>query len=848
MFGKFSYCEQPGKKSYNIPAQPGKPLVSIVSGFYNSSEYFEQTWQCVMNQTFPWFEWIIVNDGSTPEQSEFLENFAKKDSRIRVIVQENKGLSAARNAAIEAATTEIIFTLDTDDLMEPTYLEYAYLSLLFHPEAGWSCTDCVGFQGQEYLYKKVFCSDTEVKENTLGVLAGIRKSMWKDVGGYLEMPFSFNEDWHLWLKCLAKGYRPVHIHEYQYWYRRLDTGMLSNIRKNEEISRKNKELLSEAAKDIHDSIVEIVPFDTKKDDMPCSDIGVSAQDGKGINILFVPSITGTVMDILQDLSKQGKYALVLSLGVDHEGVLQKARRFTPYLYCVKNFLPQGAEIWMLEYLLNTHSAERILCYPCQQIQKLYPLLKERFGEKVLVMDAQGKGCTEPRKRELKLKYGLMVYENTDNIGDDIQSYAARCFLPRIDYIIDREALNKPEIPEDEAAAVIMNGWYMANKFNWPPSQQIEPLPVAMHFTHKDPLMIGRIFYSGISGDTMRGWGPVGVRDSSTLQEMKNWKIDCYFSGCMTLTLNRIPCEPATTKYICAVDLPEDLQAALRQKAEQAGIELKVVTHDVNPQENSKLGWEARQKAVEERLKLYQNAVCVVTPRLHCALPCLALEVPVLLIYQHQSNDSDRLEDYSKLVHYTNSKDYLEGNCEYDVTNPPANSKEYLKIRNSLIEKCREFIHQVEENPTVIRWEWDDIKDRYAWQNRMMEETLDNGRDRIYQRYDIPNLLQAQKWNQTAIEQLTEGKNWLEGQWKSLQQQNEELSHNLSQLQQGKDWLEEQWNLLKEQVSEKEKNIIALQEKNRQLQAQLSQTKADLEWAKTPLPQKVVTKVKSNFPK
>ena len=240
MFGKFSYCEQPGKKSYNIPAQPGKPLVSIVSGFYNSSEYFEQTWQCVMNQTFPWFEWIIVNDGSTPEQSEFLENFAKKDSRIRVIVQENKGLSAARNAAIEAATTEIIFTLDTDDLMEPTYLEYAYLSLLFHPEAGWSCTDCVGFQGQEYLYRKVFCSDTEVKENTLGVLAGIRKSMWKDVGGYLEMPFSFNEDWHLWLKCLAKGYRPVHIHEYQYWYRRLDTGMLYNIRKNEEISRKNR--------------------------------------------------------------------------------------------------------------------------------------------------------------------------------------------------------------------------------------------------------------------------------------------------------------------------------------------------------------------------------------------------------------------------------------------------------------------------------------------------------------------------------------------------------------------------------------------------------------------------------
>lgn len=56
-----------------------------------------------------------------------------------------------------------------------------------------------------------------------------------------------------------------------------------------------------------------------------------------------------------------------------------------------------------------------------------------------------------------MKFGLLVFENTDNIGDDIQSYAAIQFLPHIDYFVDRENMNIFRMQNKEPVAVIMNG-------------------------------------------------------------------------------------------------------------------------------------------------------------------------------------------------------------------------------------------------------------------------------------------------------------------------------------------------------------------------------------------------------
>ena len=151
MVENFDYSKTPGKirKRFYAP-EVSTALVSIITPYYNAGKYFEETFNSVMNQTFPWFEWIIVNDGSTNEEDvKILEKFAKEDTRIRVINQENGGQSCARNTGVNNAKTDLVVPLDADDLIAPPYLEYLYWALQENPDAAWAYTDSYGFGTQE---------------------------------------------------------------------------------------------------------------------------------------------------------------------------------------------------------------------------------------------------------------------------------------------------------------------------------------------------------------------------------------------------------------------------------------------------------------------------------------------------------------------------------------------------------------------------------------------------------------------------------------------------------------------------------------------------------------------------
>ena len=99
---------------------------SVIVPIYKVEEYLSACIESVLNQTFCDFELILVNDGSPDNCPEICDEYAKKDSRIKVIHKENGGLVSARQAGIKVAKGDYVFNLDSDDLIENDTLECAY--------------------------------------------------------------------------------------------------------------------------------------------------------------------------------------------------------------------------------------------------------------------------------------------------------------------------------------------------------------------------------------------------------------------------------------------------------------------------------------------------------------------------------------------------------------------------------------------------------------------------------------------------------------------------------------------------------------------------------------------------
>lgn len=100
--------------------------VSVILPVYNTEQYIGQTLECMLNQTLQEIEVICVDDGSTDNSLEIMNEYAKKDSRVKVICQQNAGAGAARNNGMREAKGKYLSFLDADDFFEPDMLELAY--------------------------------------------------------------------------------------------------------------------------------------------------------------------------------------------------------------------------------------------------------------------------------------------------------------------------------------------------------------------------------------------------------------------------------------------------------------------------------------------------------------------------------------------------------------------------------------------------------------------------------------------------------------------------------------------------------------------------------------------------
>ena len=105
--------------------------ISVIIPIYNTEKYLERCLDSAINQTFKDIEIILINDGSIDNSYKICQKYQKKDSRIRLFNQENRGQGFARNFGIMKSKSDFIYFLDSDDFIEPDTIEQLYNQVIF---------------------------------------------------------------------------------------------------------------------------------------------------------------------------------------------------------------------------------------------------------------------------------------------------------------------------------------------------------------------------------------------------------------------------------------------------------------------------------------------------------------------------------------------------------------------------------------------------------------------------------------------------------------------------------------------------------------------------------------------
>lgn len=317
-----------------------------------------------------------------------------------------------------------------------------------------------------------------------------------------------------------------------------------------------------------------------------------------------------------------------------------------------------------------------------------------------------------------MKYGVIVFKNTENIGDDIQSYAASRLLPKVDYYVEREYIDTFVPNKKEFVKVLMNGWFMHYKHNFLPSPYIDPLFVSTHFSSYDTYGIKNEYIKS-NADYLKKYAPIGCRDIHSKNVLDSFGIDNYVSGCVTLTLDKFEIKKSDEDYICCVDLSDDV---LKHVNENSKIKVIEKSHILNQNDNKKLSYEERFKKVEELLKLYQNAKLVITSRLHCALPCIALGTPVILVKDDKSiYYKDRIESFLEYLNYYSESDFL----KEDFANlfKLKNKNHYIEVKKNIINRINDEIKVTDKDISELP-EIKDFNDIYVKRKNKIDKLLD----------------------------------------------------------------------------------------------------------------------------
>jgi glycosyltransferase involved in cell wall biosynthesis len=205
-------------------------LVSIVLPVYNQAAYLPAALDSVFAQTYPHFELIVVNDGSTDATFETLTEYQKKYT-FKVIHQENQKLPSSLNNGFAVAVGDYLTWTSSDNLMEPEMLATLVNALDRDPKVGLVYADChlMNDAGQDLGRYNMPDYDYYLLMHTNLVHCCFlyRRECQRQVGDY-DPEFIYGEDWEYWIR-LSRQFAMKHIPESLYWYRVHKSSMTSEL-------------------------------------------------------------------------------------------------------------------------------------------------------------------------------------------------------------------------------------------------------------------------------------------------------------------------------------------------------------------------------------------------------------------------------------------------------------------------------------------------------------------------------------------------------------------------------------------------------------------------------------------
>lgn len=155
----------------------GLPAISIIIPVFNAGKYLSACLDSLALQTFDDYEVVAVDDGSTDSSASIITGYAGLDERIRLLQQENKGVSAARNAGIEAARGKYITFVDADDALHPEALASMYAALKSETSAV-CITGFVKFSG-DYRVDGIRVPRRKVKPESYSYIEAMKMALYQ---------------------------------------------------------------------------------------------------------------------------------------------------------------------------------------------------------------------------------------------------------------------------------------------------------------------------------------------------------------------------------------------------------------------------------------------------------------------------------------------------------------------------------------------------------------------------------------------------------------------------------------------------------------------------------------------